>query len=325
MKVTFIIPVYKVEKYLDESVESIIKQTYNDFEILLVDDGSPDNCPAICDEWARRDNRIKAFHKANGGLSDARNYGLERAEGDYVVFVDGDDFWKHSDDLQKLVTIADIYPMVDFISYNCDYYYPVSNTYCNWVPYAEVLSSPTEKNKVVCELVKSGTFPMSACLKLLKRQFLIDNNLFFVKGQIAEDIPWFIDVLDSCTNCLFLNEYIYAYRQNVAGSITNSSGDRGFNSLFSIFKTELQKIESRSFSHEAKEAIKSFLAYEYSILLADKKKSKAIINDLYQYMYILNYTMNPKVKMVSRVYRIFGIKITEWVLYLYQIKRSSKK
>ena len=82
MKVSFILPIYNVEKYLSDCIESILAQTYSDFEILLVDDGSQDNCPALCDEWARRDNRIKAFHKTNGGLSDARKYGLKYAQGD---------------------------------------------------------------------------------------------------------------------------------------------------------------------------------------------------------------------------------------------------
>ena len=103
MKVSFILPVYNVEKYLYECVESILAQTYCDFEILLVDDGSPDNCPALCDEWARVDNRIKALHKPNGGLSDARNYGLDHAQGDYVIFVDSDDFWVNKDCLENLI------------------------------------------------------------------------------------------------------------------------------------------------------------------------------------------------------------------------------
>ena len=93
MKVSFVIPVYKVEKYLDECVQSILKQTYRDYEILLVDDGSPDLCPEMCDHWARVDDRIKTLHKPNGGLSDARNYGLRHAMGEYIVFIDSDDFW----------------------------------------------------------------------------------------------------------------------------------------------------------------------------------------------------------------------------------------
>ena len=90
--ITVIVPVYKVEKYLDRCVQSIVDQTYTNLEIILVDDGSPDNCPKMCDEWAKKDKRIKVIHKQNGGLSDARNAGLEKAKGKYVGFVDSDDY-----------------------------------------------------------------------------------------------------------------------------------------------------------------------------------------------------------------------------------------
>lgn len=89
--ISVIVPVYNVEQYLDKCVESIVNQTYKDLEIILVDDGSPDNCPAMCDKWAKKDSRIKVIHKKNGGLSSARNAGLDIAEGDYITFVDSDD------------------------------------------------------------------------------------------------------------------------------------------------------------------------------------------------------------------------------------------
>ncbi len=91
-KISVIVPVYKVEKYLNRCVESILAQSFADFELFLVDDGSPDNCPKMCDEWAQKDNRIKVIHKANGGLSDARNAALDKATGDYISFVDSDDY-----------------------------------------------------------------------------------------------------------------------------------------------------------------------------------------------------------------------------------------
>lgn len=90
--ISIIIPIYKVEQYLDECVTSIINQTYKDLEIILVDDGSPDSCPQMCDEWAKKDARIKVVHKKNGGLSSARNAGLRVATGEYIGFVDSDDY-----------------------------------------------------------------------------------------------------------------------------------------------------------------------------------------------------------------------------------------
>lgn len=90
--ISVIIPVYRVEKYLDRCIESIINQTYKNLEIILIDDGSPDNCPTICDNWAKRDARIKVIHKENGGLSSARNAGLDVCQGDCIMFVDSDDY-----------------------------------------------------------------------------------------------------------------------------------------------------------------------------------------------------------------------------------------
>lgn len=84
--ISIIVPVYKVEKYLDKCVESIVEQTYKNLEIILVDDGSPDNCPAMCDRWAEKDSRIKVIHKENGGLSSARNAGLDACTGEYIYF-----------------------------------------------------------------------------------------------------------------------------------------------------------------------------------------------------------------------------------------------
>ena len=90
--ISVVVPVYRVEPYLDRCVASIVNQTYRNLEIILVDDGSPDRCPAMCDAWAEKDRRIKVIHKANGGLSDARNVGLQLAQGNYVAFIDSDDW-----------------------------------------------------------------------------------------------------------------------------------------------------------------------------------------------------------------------------------------
>ena len=90
--ISIIIPVYNVEQYLKRCIDSVINQTYHNVEIILIDDGSPDSCPQKCDIWAKKDSRIKVVHKVNGGLSDARNYGLQYAKGKYIAFLDSDDY-----------------------------------------------------------------------------------------------------------------------------------------------------------------------------------------------------------------------------------------
>lgn len=320
MKVSFIVPVYKVEKYLEQCVNSVLNQTYKNIEVVLVDDGSPDNCPKICDEYATMDNRIRVAHKPNGGLSDARNAGLKVASGDYVIFMDSDDFWTDNNHLEQLVSTVNKNQDCDFVGFNCSYYYPDTDSYAQWVPYFSNIQIPTNGNDAMAALVGSGTFPMSACMKIIKRQFLIDNELFFEKGILAEDIPWFINVLEKCKKCMFTNQYIYAYRQNVSGSITNSGGERSFNNLFTILKKEVDNIEGRQFNSTAKEALYSFLAYEYCILLSNVDKqpnSNTKRNELNKYQWLLKYTINPKVKKAAMVNRFLGIKITELVLRFY--------
>ena len=108
-EISVIVPVYKVEKYLDRCIESIVNQTYPEFELILVDDGSPDNCPALCDAWAERDGRIRVIHKKNGGLSSARNAGMDVMCGKYVCFIDSDD-WIELNFLEVLRSLFEKYP-----------------------------------------------------------------------------------------------------------------------------------------------------------------------------------------------------------------------
>lgn len=328
MKVSFIIPVYKVEQYLPQCVDSILSQTYTDFEVILVDDGSPDNSGKLCDEYAKKDSRIRVIHKPNGGLSDARNAGLNAAYGDYVIFVDSDDFWVKNDCLQQIMHIVEQNSECGFIGFNCSYYYEDSQSYDKWVAYHENITHPIDKNTAMRALVASGTMPMSACLKVISRKTLQNMQLKFIKGLLSEDIPWFIDLLEGCGKCMFVNQYIYAYRQNREGSITNSGGERSFNNLLWIIQQELKKLNQRTFSKEAKNDLCSFLAYEFCILLsllsslptsqqADKRK------ELLPYKWLLKYTANPKVKKASLVNKLFGIRVTEWILafYLNRVKK----
>ena len=107
MMVSVIVPIYKIPEYLSCCIDSILAQTYPDFELILVDDGSPDDCGRICDDYAKRDNRIKVVHKVNGGLTSARNAGLEVAKGEWIMHVDGDD-WIEPDMIESLIEAAQI-------------------------------------------------------------------------------------------------------------------------------------------------------------------------------------------------------------------------
>lgn len=322
MNFSFIVPVYNVEKYLRSCVDSIRIQTFKDWEIILVDDGSPDSSPAICDQLQSEDGRIRVIHKKNGGLSDARNTGLASARNEYVIFLDSDDFWMSETDLEKLADAISESPESDFVGFNCSYYYEDRNSYSKWPSFSADTLASTDKESIIRNLVRSGTFPMSACLKAIKREFLLEHQINFKKGIVCEDIPWFIELLDKCGSCKFIDHYVYAYRQNVAGSITNSMGERTFNNLFAIVKEEVEKIEERSFCRETKDSLISFFAFNYCILLAILNKLPEEIrsqrrSELLEYSWLLGYTDNPKVRKVYLLNRLVGMRLTEAALSIY--------
>ena len=109
---SIIIPVYRTEKFLHKCIDSVLSQTYPNFELILVEDGSPDNCPQICEEYAKRDDRIRVIHKSNGGAASARNVGIRVAHGDYIMFMDSDDYWNNSTALQSISEAI--------VAYQCD-------------------------------------------------------------------------------------------------------------------------------------------------------------------------------------------------------------
>lgn len=313
MKISFILPVYKVEAYLRECVESLTCQTYKDFEIILVDDGSPDGCPELCDEWAKKDARIKVLHKPNGGLSDARNAGLKIATGDYVIFVDSDDFWVNNGALERLIKYI-TNTAKQFVCFNAMYYYSDKNEYKKWNPYncIEGLS----KDEILLALHNTGTMPVSACTKIILRKFLIENNLYFIKGQIHEDIPWFINLIDKAENFSFYDDYIYAYRQNVTTSLTRTISQKNLLCAFDIIKTEVQKASYRKFNEIGHKALMSFLAYEYMLLLCREHliEDPKIRKELKEYRWLLQYDLNPKVHKANLFRKIFGYRMMEFVL-----------
>lgn len=321
MKVSFILPCYNTGRYLDKCIESIRSQTFPDWEMILIDDGSLDDTGERCDSWSALDKRIRTIHQSNQGISVARNRGLEEAEGDYVVFVDSDDFWCQNNDLEWLIQKADSYPQCDFIGFNCSYYYASSNSYRPWVTYLHALGEPVPPSEAMIKLVQSGTIPMSACLKLLKRSTLITNNIRFQPGITAEDIPWFIQLMKLSTSCCFFNRYVYAYRQQVAGSITNSNHSRSYNNLKHIVEEQIDLLKNdRETPPELQDALFSFMAYEYCIMMGlvhDHPNARQERAYLRSRTWLLDYRMNPKVARVAHVYRLLGYRLTELALRIY--------
>lgn len=177
--ISVIVPVYKVEEYLDRCIESIINQTYENLEVILVDDGSPDNCPKMCDEWAKKDKRIKVIHKKNGGLSDARNRGIEKANGKYISFVDSDDYINsdYISELYNAITTNDCDISISgiVVKYTNG---TIINRYTN-------IKEELNSKETLKKMLYDDGIDVSAYAKLYKRELF--KNIKFPKGRLYED------------------------------------------------------------------------------------------------------------------------------------------
>lgn len=201
--ISVIIPIYNVEKFLEECISSVVEQTYRHLEIILVDDGSPDGCPLMCDKWAERDSRIKVIHKANGGLSDARNAGLEVASGDYIAFVDSDD-WIMPEMYEKMLLVMQL-ENADICACNIRSCYPDHEDV--WGCREYVIGNSEQ----ILDMLYSDTkYPVAAWNKLYKREGW--EEIRFPVGKICEDAFTTFRLVHSAKRIAQIPEAFYCYR-----------------------------------------------------------------------------------------------------------------
>lgn len=214
--VSIIIPVYKVENELERCVDSILCQTLSDIEVILVDDGSPDSCPQICDDYARRDSRVEAVHKKNGGLSDARNFGLERAISDYVMFVDSDDYIE-PDACERLLRLAtDSHADIVLGDWKVS---PGPDRPDHYVSLEEGRVYPTKD--FILAALKAGEWYPCACFMFCKLSLFNENGLRFAVGLLHEDMEMQPRVFLAADSIVCLKYKFYNYIQR-PGSIMKS-------------------------------------------------------------------------------------------------------
>lgn len=231
-KISIVVPVYKVEKYIEKCLLGLTNQTFRDLEIILVDDGSPDNCGAICDKFAETDKRIKVIHKANGGVSAARNDGLEAATGQYVIFMDSDDYvpgtacadlFAEAERTDADVVVGDVYQVLgEQEKYTKFYDYPFVSDDPAFK--TELIRADFFRNYCPCPPKEGAAFGYGGPWnKLVKRSLLMDHNIRFdlrVKG-LYDDILYTAHVLANASKVAYIQKPVYCYRL-VTGSLTQS-------------------------------------------------------------------------------------------------------
>lgn len=203
--VSIIVPVYKVENYLPECIDSIVNQTYRNIEVILIDDGSPDKCPQICDNYALQDSRIKVVHKINGGLSDARNIGLDICNGEYIIFVDSDDII-HKKMVERLVSTLEE-ENAEIVECSTIRF----NNSINVSSFIEGQATIYNKVDALRELILDHAFHQTVWNKIYTKK-VIDNILFPV-GKYNEDEYWTYRVFANANKVVSLPDSLYYYRQ----------------------------------------------------------------------------------------------------------------
>ena len=212
MKLSVIIPVYQVEATLDRCVESVLGQTFTDLEVILVDDGSTDSCPQKCDEWAKRDSRIRVIHKNNGGLSDARNAGLDIASGDNITFIDSDDYLQ-SNTYQQVLPLTATCDIVEF---------PVFRFYGSQKQSILSFENAIYMDKTDYWLKHKAYEHTYAWNKIYKASLF--HEIRFPKGHVFEDVYTFPLLLQNANQIGTTNQGLYFYCQNNKGITATSKG-----------------------------------------------------------------------------------------------------
>lgn len=297
IKFSVIVPIYNVERYLPKCIESIIHQTYSCLEIILVDDGSPDNCLEIMQRYAKQDERIVVVSQENGGLSAARNAGLRIATGDYVSFVDSDDWIEENMFSELAVHLAQSKP--DYTCFRIQYDNELSETrFVYGKPY--LILEMKGVDLILEDTLKVRNIPTSAWSKVYSRDFLLRFALRFEPGIVNEDTLFSIQVACRAQKVTFLNGLFYHTIER-EGSISRSSQER----LFLDMHTALLK---------AKEYMQEIGCFERFRHLYEARYLKSMLYNLLQAAQRLSYAEFRKIRNICmdrtfyKKFNCFGIR-----------------
>lgn len=329
--ISIIVPIYKVEKYLDKCVNSIINQTYKDLEIILVDDGSPDNCPKMCDAFAEQDSRIKVVHKQNGGLMSARQAGLRIATGEYVGFVDGDDwiepdmymhFYKAICDYQPDMAVSEFY----------------SETGGELDKSKQNLPEPFfAKDEMINEIYPNMLFKAPyynfginpCCWSKIYKKELLENCLYSIPTEIkiGEDTAFTYPCLIKAQSMAYIDKACYHYIDSRDGSMTSSYDADMENTIlipFEILKNSFEK-SGYNFSN----SLDYYLFYLIEFVIrneagfSNKKSKKEIIQTIKKFthnkevVFALNNINSAELPLRKKfLLTFFKMKSNEFI-YLY--------
>ncbi|WP_175406025.1 glycosyltransferase [Collinsella aerofaciens] len=286
-KISIIVPVYNVEHELSRCVDSILNQSYTNIEVILVDDGSTDRCPSICDAFVMKDRRVRVIHKPNGGLSSARNAGLREASGEWILYVDSDDYILN-DSCERLIAVGAKYDC-DIVSADAIREFNGGREYMVHGSLADGKCYPSRD--FIIKTVKPCEWYAPAWLNLYKRSFLIENNLFFVEGLLHEDMEMQPRVFLAAKTVAYCAYPFYRYVDRASSIMNASKVDERVTAMewiYSNWKSKFEAIEDGELAralngHLAKCYLHSCCEFGHVLTVA------GITN-----VYLLNSSLNAK-------------------------------
>lgn len=328
--ISVIIPVYRVERYVNQCVESVLTQTWQDLEVIMVDDGSPDASGRIADEFAARDPRVHVIHQPNQGLSGARNAGLARARGRYVVFLDSDDFWEGPDSLATCVTALKESPETDVLFFDAlRYYESTGRREFGDVAWDRDRVRGASREQVLRYMVEANDVRPSACTKVIRRQFLVEHGLGFKQGIFSEDVEWFLRLITHPATYDYLPLPFYLYRKNREGSITNTIGRPNVEDVLDTVVGASRRMLASDLPAHFQRDFLSYCAYQFTIALAfygglapaDRRDVRPRVREA---RFLLAYDGYNKSKAVATLARVIGLDATALALNAFLRLRAAR-
>lgn len=325
-----IVPIYNVEKYLKQCIESVIKQKLESYELILVDDGSTDSSKRICDEYFENNTNIKVFHKKNEGASGARNYGLKKASGKYVLFLDSDDWWNPQIDLNMMLEYAVQHPKIEMFLFT-SYDFIEGKGYFQRNEHKNLKDIDTSSVKSFYRsLLNNGNLEVAAYTKILNREFLINNNLFFNTNLICEDNEWMIRLLRCLQSVEILNYPLYIYRAGRDGSVTGNIKKKNITDMLEIVQDSINYYDNNT--NDVKNEELCFASYLWFCALGlanrlNKSELKEVKPLFKNTSSVCAYSNSRKTKLSNLVYKICGFNLTVKILgaYLKRKKNDTAK
>ncbi len=328
---SIVIPVYNVENYIRECINSVISQSYRNIEIILVNDGSTDNSNEICKEYDLKYPYLKLITKKNGGLSDARNVGILNSTGEYILFLDSDDYWDDNNLIYYLVQYIEKSPNIDYIFFRYKFYYQKKGKFIE--PIFNIdgnkILGKTGLESLDYILREMGNFQWYAWAGIIRREFIIDNDLFFIKDRKYEDMLWTPQIFIKGKLIGFYNKSVYVYRLEREGQITS---DVSYKSLEDNIFVSTNWFEYLG-NYPIKDSLKKDLftninlRYFYAIKVAgflNFKEKKQIIIKLKENKELLKYC-NGKNIIIMFLCKVIGFKLTINLLYLVTVSKNTLK